>query len=48
MKEVPWNFSKFIVNSKGEVVMHIEPKKSIIEAKPLIEELCGIGGTNKV
>ena len=26
---VPWNFSKWIVNEKGEVVVYLDPSKSI-------------------
>jgi glutathione peroxidase-family protein len=48
IKEIPWNFSKFLLNSKGEVVMYLDPKRSIKEAYPMIEELCGIGGSHKV
>ena len=45
---IPYNFSKFLLNSNGEVVVYQDPTKPVKDIYPLIEELCGIGGTHKV
>ncbi|MFC0271696.1 glutathione peroxidase [Metabacillus herbersteinensis] len=38
-KAVKWNFTKFLVNRKGEVVERISPNTNPKELKPQIEEL---------
>ncbi len=43
-KYIPWNFSKFILNSEGKPVTYIPCKSSIMDKRGLIEELLGIGG----
>ena len=39
VKEIPWNFCKFILNKEGKFVRYLNPKESIFEARTLIEEL---------
>lgn len=38
-KAIKWNFTKFLVNSKGEVVDRFSPNTSPSEIKPKIEQL---------
>eukprot|EP00347_Sterkiella_histriomuscorum_P015278 403357633 len=39
VKEVPWNFSKFLVNKQGKVVKFQDPRTSIFEMRDDIERL---------
>jgi glutathione peroxidase len=38
-KVIPWNFSKFLINSKGEVVRFFPPGDKITEVRTAVEEL---------
>ena len=39
VKEIPWNFCKFILNKDGKFIKYLNPRESVFEAKDLIEEL---------
>ena len=39
LKNVPWNFAKFLVNKKGEVVNYSDPRKKPVDLISEIEEL---------
>ena len=38
-KEIPWNFTKFLVNKDGHVLKYIDPREKIDKIRPLIEEI---------
>ena len=40
-KVIPWNFAKFIVNRKGEVIKFAPPTVEPKDLRPLIEEELG-------
>ena len=42
LKNIPWNFTKILVNEKGEVIEFFKPGKKPIEMVPDIERLLGI------
>lgn len=39
VKEIPWNFAKFLVNSKGEVVSYHNPRAEVLGMVKEIEEM---------
>ena len=38
-KVIPWNFSKFLLNSKGEVVNFFDPGRKLDEVRKKVEDL---------
>jgi len=36
---IPWNFAKFLVNNKGEVVHFFKPSKDISDVKKAVVEM---------
>jgi len=42
-KEIPWNFTKFLLNDKGKVVAYSSPRDDPIKLRPLIEKVLGLG-----
>ena len=42
VREIPWNFAKFLVNEKGQVVSYHNPK---VEPKSMVEEIEKMLGT---
>ena len=42
-KEVPWSWSKFLVNGKGQVVEYYSPKVYPVEIKDDIKKLISMG-----
>ena len=41
IKEIPWNFTKFLVNNEGHVVGYYPPEQKPSEISPDIEKLVG-------
>ncbi len=42
VKEIPWNFSKFIIDSEGKVRYYSSPREEVVKTVPKIEELLGM------
>jgi len=40
--EIPWNFSKFLVNKDGDVVAYYQPPKGANDMVLDIKKLCGV------
>jgi len=38
-KDIPWNFTKFVVDQRGQVRGYFDPRQLSMKALPLIEEL---------
>jgi glutathione peroxidase len=36
---IPWNFAKFIINNKGEVVHFFKPSKDIGDVRKAVEQM---------
>ena len=42
IKNIPWNFAKFLINEEGQVVEYYSPKKNPEVLVPKIEEMLGL------
>jgi hypothetical protein len=42
IKNIPWNFAKFIIDANGEVVIYSNPRQSLYKSIDEIESLLGL------
>ena len=42
IKNIPWNFSKFLIDENGQVSAYYTPKQNPEECIPKIEEMLGL------
>jgi glutathione peroxidase len=47
IKNIPWNFSKFVIDSEGKVVMYGNPRESLYRYIDEIEAILGLKGDSK-
>lgn len=42
IKNIPWNWAKFILDEKGTIITYQHPRESLYHKIDLIEEVCGV------
>ena len=42
VRNIPWNFAKFIIDEKGEIVIYSNPRQSLYKSIDEIENILGI------
>jgi glutathione peroxidase len=47
IKNIPWNFAKFVIDSEGKVVMYANPRESLYRNIDEIEAVLGLKGDPK-
>ena len=47
IKNIPWNFSKFVLDQEGKVVMYANPRESLYRNIDEIEAVLGLKGDPK-
>ena len=47
IRNIPWNFSKFIVDAKGQILMYINPRQSLYRNIDEFEVLLGLKETTE-
>ena len=45
VKNIPWNFSKFVIDPQGKVVMYQNPRESLYRNIDEIEAVLGLRGS---
>jgi hypothetical protein len=48
IKNIPWNFAKFILDANGEVVIYSNPRQSLYKSIDEIEAILGLKNASEV